>query len=188
MRGGRKSERMREREIDRERDGDRSLVAATIFSVGNEIGLGWIGYYRGWVWEKCFASNMGVTDQRCLRWDGLCKREGGPWTGVCVWGGVASLSRWCVGWSCKLSLWVDRRRSSNYGWSSDWREGEGGARSQLSLESTNDVCEECVWEASRKCEKCKSFEGKIKTELVSQVRRLILQLTCKIIFVWPNFL
>ena len=49
MRGGRKSERMREREIDRERDGDRSLVAATIFSDGNEMGLGWIGYYRGWV-------------------------------------------------------------------------------------------------------------------------------------------
>ena len=27
----------------------------------------WIGYCRGWVREKCFVGDVGVTDQRCWR-------------------------------------------------------------------------------------------------------------------------
>ena len=31
--------------------------------------------------------------------DAVRQSVGGPRTGVCVWGGAASLSHWCVGWS-----------------------------------------------------------------------------------------
>ena len=27
----------------------------------------WIGYCRGWVREKCFVGDVGVTDRRCWR-------------------------------------------------------------------------------------------------------------------------
>ena len=27
----------------------------------------WIGYCRGWVQEKCFVGDVGVTDRRCWR-------------------------------------------------------------------------------------------------------------------------
>ena len=135
----------------------------------------WIGYCRGWVWEKCFTSDMGVTDRRCWRWDGLYWREGefclggsstckaqsgwrwgwvdrvrwhwssecgGPWTNVCMWGGVASLSRWCVGWSwgemgfgplcsffspfLSLSLFVSPWNHLKVKWECNWFYGWSG--------------------------------------------------------------
>ena len=50
----------------------------------------------------------------------------------------------------------------------------------------------CLWgmrvrSFERVCEKCKSFEGKIKPEVVLRVRRVILQSTQKMTSAWPNF-
>ena len=51
----------------------------------------------------------------------------------------------------------------------------------------------CLWgvhvrSLERVCEKCESFEGKIKSEMVLRLRRVILQSMQKLISVWPNFL
>ena len=61
----------------------------------------WIGYCRGWVWEKCFISGVGLIDWRCWRWDGLRQHEGG----FCLGG-----SGTCRAWSGQRWGWVKEEK------------------------------------------------------------------------------
>ena len=146
----------------------------SVFKGSNEIGLGWIEYCRGWVWEKCFIGSVGATDQKCWRWDGFRRREGEfclGGSGTCRarsgrrWGWVRGeekgenpLARRGKRWCC----------SSVCGWTSDRRQRVGWSSVSLLLVrgvELKSLASRTVW--SKEFRKC--FEGKITPAIVFQV-------------------
>ena len=130
----------------------------------------WIGYCRGWVWEKCFTGDVGAMDRRCWRWDGLRRREGG----FCLGG-----SSTCRAQSGRSWGWVreekkrektHRRRGVN---GSAARRSVGGPRTDVGVWggalSPSRWCVGWSWRASRTMwseEFRKCFKGKITPAIV----------------------
>ena len=123
------------------------LCRRRIRDVGGRYGFSGVRESDNWV-EVCGSK---------VRWGHRTQIELKQWrklTGAEVYGSVTLVWLWM-----ELGLAWRRRWSSLSLSRGEW--------SQLSLEKVCDVCE-CVWGV---CEKCKTIEGKIRTEMVLRVRR-----------------